>query len=86
VGESHTVSVGQASSDAFGFNETTVFSLGITTNSINNVVTMSEGHAINMSKILADSATLSESFSAVLLGGSSSVLNEKVLNTSTLNS
>jgi hypothetical protein len=86
VGESHAMSVGQASSDAFGFNETTVFSLGIATNAVNNVATMSESHAINLSKILADSATISESFFAVLVGLPSSVLNERVLNTSTLNS
>lgn len=89
VGESHTVSVGQASSDAFGFNETTTFSLGVTmtsVNGVNNVATMSESHAINLSKTLADSATMSESFSAVLVGLQSSVLNERVLNTSTLNS
>lgn len=89
VDESHVVSVGQGSSDAFGFNETTTFSLGVTmtsVNGVNNVATMSESHAINLSKTLADSATMSESFSAVLVGLQSSVLNERVLNTSTLNS
>jgi len=86
IGESHAMSVGQVSSDAFGFNETTVFSLGIATSAINNVVTMNESHVMNTSKILADSATMSESFSAVLTALQRSVLNERMLNTSTLNS
>ena len=47
---------------------------------------MNESHAMNMSKALSDSATMSESFSALVVGVPSSILNTRALNTSTLNS
>ena len=54
-------------------------------NGINNIATMNESHAVNISKALSDSATMSESFSANLILGNNSKLNESQLNTYTLN-
>ena len=46
---------------------------------------MNESHAMNVAKTLSDSATMSESFSANLILGNNSKLNESQLNTYTLN-